>query len=190
MVSAELISARACAVAAEAEVKRSASEVSKLGAQVKDLQEALQAASRPSESPPQTQSNKMELTSAELRSAHDKSTAALQRAAAAEAEVQTLTAQVEDLHKALQAASQASDPSNSTAEGHSPEAVNPRVDSFNKWVDDSIMQQVHRASAAGGAAIAALTQPKSNSFHVPSRTRSAEALPLFTKARHPSCGSL
>ena len=107
ILSAELTSARADiagtvqrAVAAEAEVARVAAESASLVAQVKDLQAALHAASQTKKSP-HAQSQKVVSASAELKSAQERSTAALQRAAAADVDVQTLTAQVKDLQMTL-----------------------------------------------------------------------------------------
>jgi len=118
-----------------------------------------------------------------------------------------LSAQVNDLQAKLLSAA----PSNSSFEVHA-KAVDPSVENVKKLVDDSIQQQVRRAlsrqSATGGAAIAALTRPKTSNvmmapspalshlgndvffrhnFAAPSKNRSSEALPPFTKARQPQC---
>jgi hypothetical protein len=89
----------------DAAVRRSDIEIATLNAQVENLQAALQAATQALKSTLTESKNDASAPTAAAfeEGLEDKSAAALQRAAVAEANVQTLTSQVKDLQVALQA---------------------------------------------------------------------------------------
>jgi len=202
------------AAALDAQVRDSAADVARLSAEVDDLQTACLAAlqlAAATELEVQTLSDALRFAKIGTAAALEQADASDAEVKDSAADVARLSAQVKDLHAELLSAIKAAGLSFSAFEVLA-EFVDPSVENVEKLVDDSIQQQVRRTrarqSATGTAAIAALTRTQTahvmkapspalshlgndafvrHNFAAPSKNRSSEALPPFTKARQPQC---